>query len=148
MSSDGELYVGEQCRDMFADKLDKVFGKGKWSFDVGPFMSMWNMAEFPTTVEVNILEDDNDFVIGQAVITSVPSIEESMESRYTELTPQGIVIYKRVDGKLQKVYDDEIDYYSQLVIDFNTKEIEENIAKNAIKDLQFSWIKDIRVNKL
>lgn len=145
MSADGELYVGESCRDAFADELDKVFGKGKWSFDVAPFTFMWNMAEFPTTIEVNIVEDDSDFVIGQAVITSIPTIEESMESRYTELTPEGIVIYKRVDGKLQKVYDDEFTFYKKVVIDFNTKEIDEGIAKNAIKDLKFPWIKNVNV---
>lgn len=148
MSADGELYIGETCKEMFRDELDKVFGKDKWNFDRGPFTNACNMAEFPLKVEVDITEKEDDFRIGQVVIISRATIEEGMESRYTELEPVGIAIYKRVDGKLQNVYDDEIAHYSQLIIDFNTKEIEENVAKSAIKDLQFSWIKDIRVNKL
>jgi hypothetical protein len=145
MSADGELYVGEDCRDTFAEELDKVFGKEKWNLDVRPFMDIWDMETFPVTAVVDVLEDDSDFRIGQVVITSRPSIESGMESRYTELTPVGIAIYKKLNGKLQKVYDDEIAYFKQLIIDFNTKEIDENIAKNAIKDLKFPWIKDVRV---
>ncbi len=148
MSADGELYVSEECRDMFADILNKTFGEGKWSFNLSPFVNMWNMDTFPIIVEIDILEKESDFRIGQAVITSRATIEQGMESRYTELVPIGIAIYKRVDGKLQNVYDDELAHYSQLIIDFNTKKIEESVAKSAIKDLQFPWIEDIRVNKL
>ena len=55
MSADGELYIDEQCRDMFMDILNKTFGEEKWKFNVIPFMGIYNMAEFPTIVEVDIV---------------------------------------------------------------------------------------------
>ena len=93
MSADGELYVGETCRDYFADKIDKVFGKNKWKFDVSKFYDAWDMNIFPLKVGIDVMDIEGDYFIGKAVVDSIAIVVEDYE-RYIELMPKRIKITK------------------------------------------------------
>jgi len=93
MSADGELYIGEACRDTFAPELDEVFGKDQWHLCVGPFCDCWDMNIFPLKVEV-LIEGDDGGIIGKAIITSKPIVVEDMGGRHIELEPETILITK------------------------------------------------------
>lgn len=92
MSADGELYIGEACRDTFEKELDEAFGKGKWSLDAKPFYDCWDMNIFPLRAEVLIEGDDG--IIGKAIILSKPVVVEDIGGRHIELEPEGIEITK------------------------------------------------------
>jgi len=93
MSADGELYISEVCRDVFEEELSEVFGKGKWRFEVSGFSDFWNMSDFPSMVEVNVLDTETDEHIGIAKIHSKPYIrEDNFGGRYIEVEPEKIEI--------------------------------------------------------
>lgn len=145
MSADGELYVNENCKDFFGDEIDKVFGKDKWRMDVAPFMDSWNMSLFPKVVEVDIRDDHRHKKIGQVIITSKTILEEGEERPNITLEPYGIKIYKLVEGQLRMVYDDCLGYPYKLIIIFDGNKIDKAIAIQAIEDLKFSWIQEVRL---
>ena len=92
MSADGELYIGEACRDTFEKELDEAFGKDKWHLCVGPFSDCWDMNIFPLKADVIIEGDDG--IIGKATIISKPVVVEDIGGRHIELEPESISITK------------------------------------------------------
>jgi hypothetical protein len=91
MSSGGELYVNETCRDEFADELDKLFGKDEWNLDASGFSDFWDMEQLPETITAPITNNDRK-VIGEALITSEFSIVDGGYGRYIEANPTKIKI--------------------------------------------------------
>ena len=99
MSADGELYIGECCRDVFEEELSEVFGKGKWRFEVSGFSDFWNMCDFPSLVEVNVCDTESGELIGVAKIFSKPIMrEDNFGGRYIEVEPEKIIIEKVENG--------------------------------------------------
>ncbi len=94
MTAKGQLYLDEDCRDTFADELDKVFGKDKWRINANDYSDCWDLGNFPKVAEVKIMDDETDELIGTAKITSKFQIEEGMEGRYVEPYPDEIEITK------------------------------------------------------
>ena len=47
MSAEGELYVDEECRDAFKDKLDKWFGKDNWNLVGSDYGGIYSLSEMP-----------------------------------------------------------------------------------------------------
>lgn len=79
MSSRGELFVQEDIREKFGNKLDKVFGKNNWELDAGDYYNLWDERQFPDIVEINVVnydeELDEEIVIGKLKIVVKFSIE-------------------------------------------------------------------------
>lgn len=94
MTARGTLYIDETCRDVFQKELDKAFGKDKWRLDGGNFGDLWDMAEFPEVVVVDVIDDETDVKIGEATITSKPYIEDMGAGRYIDVEPVKINIKK------------------------------------------------------
>jgi len=68
MTAEGILYVDETCRDKFKKQLDKEFGKDKWKLDGSPYGYIWNTAQMPPELAVDVLDDETDKVIGHIII--------------------------------------------------------------------------------
>ena len=94
MSAGGELYIGETCYDNFYDDFNKVFGKDTWRLDQGKFSDAWDMSVFPLKVNVNVLDKEEDKVLGVATITSEAVVEDDGYTRYIVLQPRSIEIVK------------------------------------------------------
>ena len=92
MTATGTLYIDENCRDVFKQELDKVFGDN-WNLDGSNYGDIWDMANFPTEVKVAIL-DDYGKKIGKAVIISKPIIVDEGMGRYVDVEPVEIKITK------------------------------------------------------
>jgi hypothetical protein len=95
MTAHGTLYIDENCRDVFKDELDKAFGKDRWALD-GTGYGIWDMSQFPITAKVPVLDDETGELLGTAIITSRPIIEEGMSGRYIDVEPVRIKIKKEV----------------------------------------------------
>lgn len=95
MTAHGELYIDEECRDYFRQELDSVFGENNWRLDGSKFGDYWTMSSFPEVVEVDIYDDEQEIVIGTAVITSEPHIETDGYDRWVEMEPKSIKIEKK-----------------------------------------------------
>jgi len=76
MTADGELYIDEECRDVFEKELDEWYGKDNWRLNGNNFSDCWDMRLFPEKVEVEVLseteEDKNGErkIIGKVEITN------------------------------------------------------------------------------
>ena len=95
MTSQGITYVDEICRDVFRTELDKAFGKDRWTLG-GTAYDIWGMSQFPITARVPVLDDETGELLGTAIITSRPIIEEGMGGRYLDMEPVKIKIIKEV----------------------------------------------------
>ena len=95
MTAQGILYIDEVCRDVFRDDLDKAFGKDKWTLD-GTAFDIWDMSQFPITARVPVLDDETGVMLGTAIISSRPTIQEGMNGRYIDVEPVRIKILKEV----------------------------------------------------
>lgn len=95
MTSEGELYVDETCRDKFEDKLDKVFGKNKWKLE-GSNHSDYNLTTIPANISVAVMDENNEDYIGRADIVSKFELEEDVMTgiRYGVAVPFEIQIHK------------------------------------------------------
>lgn len=98
MSSRGELYITEDCRDAFAPKLDKAFGKDEWYLDPSNYMNFWCESEIPTSIEVNVLNSETEEIIGRVEIIGKQSIETEYGESYIVISPKKIKIIKNVKG--------------------------------------------------
>jgi hypothetical protein len=92
MTARGTLYIDENCRDVFKQELDKVFGEDNWNLD-GSDYGIWDMADFPIEAKVAVLDDDRK-KIGEAVIISKPIIVDEGMGRYIDVEPIEIKITK------------------------------------------------------
>lgn len=90
MTADGTLYVDEECRDCFEEELDKWFGKENWGLDGSPFGDYWDMADFPLTIEVDVLDNDRETIIGKVEITSENFIEDMGGGKFIACEPKSI----------------------------------------------------------
>jgi hypothetical protein len=89
MTAPGTLYVDENCRDIFEDKLNKWYGKDSWHLDGGPWGDIWDMAQMPKFIEVEV-KDDDDKVIGKVSITNNHYIEDYGAGKFIECEPKSI----------------------------------------------------------
>ena len=71
MTADGVLYLDEDCRDAFEDKLDKVFGKGKWVIDASKYSDCWDLANIPEAAEVDIVSSYDNKKLGTALFFEI-----------------------------------------------------------------------------
>jgi hypothetical protein len=95
MTAHGELYINETCRDKFEKQLNKVFGKDKWRLDGSEGSDIWNMTQFPNSIDVNVVDDnDSDKIIGTATIISKSIIEDDGTGEYIDKKPIKIIIRK------------------------------------------------------
>ena len=46
MTAKGELYIDEDCRDVFEKELDEWFGKENWGLDGNSFGDFWDFEKF------------------------------------------------------------------------------------------------------
>ncbi len=92
MSADGELYIGEECRDTFYDNINKVFGKDNWKFDLSDYSDCWDMRLFPKLAPVDILDKETDVKIGTAVISSKFEVDGDDLGREIKAVPDDIEI--------------------------------------------------------
>jgi hypothetical protein len=110
MTAKGELYINENCRDAFENKLNVIFGKD-WNLDGSPYGDIWDMAKFPDIAEVEV-KDDDDSIIGKVKIFSNFTIEDAGDGKYVEISPEHlevitfppnrkykVVCYMRVDSE-------------------------------------------------
>lgn len=84
MTAEGELYITEECRDVFTKELNTKLGKNKWRLDGSKFSSEYTMNNFPKVVEVPIRDYSFEKVIGTATIFSKPVIVDREYSPYDE----------------------------------------------------------------
>jgi hypothetical protein len=96
MTADGELYVDETCRDAFTKELDEWFGKGKWRLYGGEYSNIWNLAELPSTIIVEVRNIDNN-LIGKVEIINHFTIQEGMMGKFIECEPKSIKLIRRVE---------------------------------------------------
>ena len=97
MSSDGELYINEDCRDAFQKELDKAFGRGKWALDAGQYSNYWDMSKFPEKAKVDVIDaETREKNIGQVEITSKPYINGTYYGRLIEMEPKKIKILSKI----------------------------------------------------
>jgi len=87
MTAEGTLYIDEECRDVFEDKLNKWYGEDKWVLD-GDDFGDYNLSNFPRIVEVDV-KDKDDNIIGKVEIISEFYIEGD-EERYIDISPKSI----------------------------------------------------------
>ena len=88
MSSDGELYIQETCRDVFWEQLNEQFGEGNWRLDARGFYDFWDLSQFPSVVEIPVLDNETDKVLGIAKIVSKPEIKDDGYGRYIDVEPE------------------------------------------------------------
>lgn len=99
MSSFGELYITEDCTDAFESELNKAFGKEKWRLDPGSYANIWRENQMPTSIEVNVLNDMTDEIIGRVEIESKQRITTQHGESYVEISPKKIKIINKVKKK-------------------------------------------------
>lgn len=68
MSSFGELFVDEDCRDEFSEEIDTIFPDIDWRLDGSNYIDCWSVEDLLNILEVDILDNDTDDIIGSAVI--------------------------------------------------------------------------------
>lgn len=91
MTADGELYVDEQCRDAFAQKLDKWFGVNNWDLSGSEFWDLWDMRLMPNSIIVNVLDSRNrENILGKVKITNRFFVDDNGYGKYIECAPENI----------------------------------------------------------
>ncbi len=92
MSSFGELYITEDCAYEFRSELDQEFGKNAWYLDGDNGYE--SAGEFPKYLIVDVLDKEEDAVIGKIGITSKHFLEEDEYSgeQVVEVEPVKIEI--------------------------------------------------------
>ena len=94
MTSEGTLYIDEECRDEFRPHLDEEFGKNTWRLN-GDGYSDYSMVNMPKLIAVPIEHDETDEYLGLAIITNTFEIEEGWDgTRYGIAKPLKIQIFK------------------------------------------------------
>lgn len=96
MTARGTLYIDEECRDAFEKELNGWFGKDVWQLDGNPF-DYWDLSEFPSVVDVNVVEMGTDEVIGKVEIKSEFYVSGEDGERYVETTPHSIKLIEIKD---------------------------------------------------
>jgi len=103
MSSRGELFVTEDVREKFKNKLDKVFGKGRWELAVGDYCNLWDEREFPSVVEIDVMEGDwelDEAKIGEIKVEVKFSIEgDKLYGRAIEVEARKLISITKVGVK-------------------------------------------------
>ena len=86
MTSQGTLYVDEDCRDYFEKELNEWFGND-WYLN-GDDYADYNLSQMPEKIKVDVI-NNNDDIIGEVEITNEFYIEDNGE-RYIEIKPKSI----------------------------------------------------------
>jgi len=89
ISSRGELYIDEECRDYFEVDLNDYYGMGNWKLDGSPFCNDYDISNFPDVVEVDVLDSETNELIGKVKIRSEFYVEGDIE-KYIEIRPLAI----------------------------------------------------------
>jgi len=89
MTAPGTLYVDEDCRDIFENKLNKWYGKDKWNLNGSKWGDVWGMENMPETIEVNV-EDDDQNIIGIVEIKNKHYIEDIGYGKFIDCRPKTI----------------------------------------------------------
>lgn len=97
MTAKGTLYIDEKCRDAFEKELNEWFGEGMWHLDGNPFGHYWGLSEFPSVVEVNVVDMGTDEIIGKVEIKSEFSVSGEDYDRYVDITPHTIKLIEIKD---------------------------------------------------
>ena len=93
MTSEGELYVDETCRDEFKKYLDEEFGENSWELDGSNYSNYYDLTEIPTNISVPITDTYRRF-IGRADIINSFEVEENDLGRFINVMPLKIQIFK------------------------------------------------------
>jgi hypothetical protein len=100
MTADGILYIDENCRDKFKKELDEAFGKDKWRLDGSNYGYIWNLSEIPPEMEVDVLDNKTDEIIGHIIIENMYEKEYDTirNCMYLDPYPYEINITKGKEG--------------------------------------------------
>ena len=96
MTAEGELYVDEECRDAFKDKLDKWFGKDNWNLVGSEYSGYGSLSEMPDKMIVDVEDVDEGKPLGKVEIKNKFEIEEDMGGRYITCVPKSIKLIGKV----------------------------------------------------
>lgn len=103
MSSRGELFVTEDVREKFRNKLNKVFGKEKWELNVGDYYNLWDEREFPSVVKIDVMGgnwESNERKIGEIEVEVKFSIEgDELYGRAIEVEAGKLISITKVGVK-------------------------------------------------
>jgi len=115
MTAEGELYVDEECRDIFEKQLNKEFGKDKWRLDGTPYGYIWNRTQMPPEIAVDVLDIDTDEILGSVVITNKYSQEydDMQDCMYLNPTPSKLKVTFKKEGNNQKADEEAQDTWKK-----------------------------------
>ncbi len=90
MSSYGELYITEDVRDSFEDKLNNVFGKNEWYLNGNNNSGVCSADELDKKITVDVY-DYEDVKIGEIVVENGFEIEKEAGERYINAYPNKLL---------------------------------------------------------